>query len=58
MDTFYGEVAEAAVAAGAHIVNDVTGGQGDSSMLSTVRAFTSQWMSHTEVPVPMIFHHP
>lgn len=37
VDTFYSKVARAAVNAGAHIVNDVTGGKGDASMLRTVR---------------------
>lgn len=54
MDTFYAEVAEAAVAAGAHIVNDVSGGRGDSSMLPTVGAFTSRLMSHKDFAVPII----
>ena len=31
VDTFYASVAEAALAAGAHIINDVTGGKGDGS---------------------------
>jgi Pterin binding enzyme len=36
-DTFSSEVARAAVDAGAHIINDVTGGRADADMLSTVR---------------------
>lgn len=36
IDTFYGEVAEAAVAAGADLVNDVSGGTLDTDMLPTV----------------------
>ncbi len=36
MDTFYAEVAEAAVAAGAAVVNDVSGGSLDDRMLPTV----------------------
>ena len=32
VDTFYASVAEAAVAAGANMVNDVTGGRGDGAM--------------------------
>ena len=35
IDTFYAEVAAAAVAAGASIINDISGGSLDSSMLST-----------------------
>lgn len=37
VDTFYADVAKAAVGAGCHIVNDVTAGQGDSNMHETVR---------------------
>jgi dihydropteroate synthase len=37
VDTFYAEVAREAIKAGAHIVNDVTAGQGDNEMLGTVR---------------------
>jgi Pterin binding enzyme len=36
VDTFYADVAREAVRAGAHIVNDVTAGQGDREMLRTV----------------------
>jgi len=36
VDTFYSSVARAAVAAGAHIVNDITGGTHDPAMISTV----------------------
>ncbi|XP_057493408.1 folate synthesis bifunctional protein, mitochondrial-like isoform X2 [Actinidia eriantha] len=36
VDTFYSEVASEAVGKGAHIVNDVSGGQLDSKMLSVV----------------------
>eukprot|EP00955_Chlamydomonas_euryale_P028261 297846-Chlamydomonas_euryale.AAC.6 len=36
VDTFYAHVAEAAVNAGADMVNDVSGGQLDAAMLSTV----------------------
>jgi hypothetical protein len=36
VDTFYAEVARDAVAAGAHIVNDVTAGSADTDMLRTV----------------------
>ncbi|GFY89729.1 dihydropterin pyrophosphokinase [Actinidia rufa] len=36
VDTFYSEVASEAVSKGAHIVNDVSGGQLDSKMLSVV----------------------
>jgi dihydropteroate synthase len=38
IDTFYSEVAKAAVHAGASIVNDISGGQFDDSMLTTVAA--------------------
>ena len=38
IDTYYAEVAEAAVAAGASIVNDVSGGLLDERMLPTVSA--------------------
>ena len=37
IDTFHGAVARKAVAAGAHIVNDVSGGSLDPSMHSVVR---------------------
>lgn len=37
VDTFYADVAREAVRAGAHIVNDVTAGLGDSTMHDTVR---------------------
>lgn len=36
IDTFYSQVAEKAVAAGANIVNDVSGGTADSKMFGTV----------------------
>lgn len=35
IDTFYSKVAELCVAAGAHIINDVSGGQMDTEMIST-----------------------
>ena len=38
IDTYQAEVAHAAVQAGAHIVNDVSGGQYDPAMLATVAA--------------------
>lgn len=38
IDTYQAEVAHAAVQAGAHIVNDVSGGQYDPTMLATVAA--------------------
>lgn len=36
VDTFYSEVVREAVRAGAHLVNDVTAGQGDIKMHETV----------------------
>jgi dihydropteroate synthase len=42
VDTFYSEVAKAAVEAGAHIVNDVSGGRGDAKMLATVQCSDEQ----------------
>eukprot|EP00892_Ulva_mutabilis_P006603 jgi/Ulvmu1/4314/UM002_0035.1 len=36
VDTYHADVAEAAVAAGAHIINDVMAGRGDANMLRTV----------------------
>src|SRR5471030_171262 len=36
VDTFRAEVAEAAVKAGAHIINDVSGGQLDANMFATI----------------------
>lgn len=36
VDTYHADTAHKAVAAGAHIVNDVTGGQGDPDMFATV----------------------
>ncbi len=36
IDTFYASVAEAAVAAGAHLVNDISGGQLDAAMIPAV----------------------
>src|SRR5450432_1518913 len=38
VDTFYAKVAAAAVAAGASIVNDISGGEMDKTMLTTVAA--------------------
>lgn len=38
VDTYYGEVAKAAVDMGASIINDISGGQFDSKMLETVSA--------------------
>lgn len=45
IDTFNAEVAEAAVAAGAHIINDVMAGRGDPNMFATVCPAVQQ--SHT-----------
>jgi dihydropteroate synthase len=36
IDTYHSAVARAAIAAGANLVNDVTGGQGDPAMLTTI----------------------
>jgi len=36
VDTFYASVASGAIAAGAHMVNDISGGEMDANMLSTV----------------------
>lgn len=36
VDTFYASVATGAIAAGAHIVNDISGGEMDAKMLNTV----------------------
>ncbi len=36
IDTYHSAVAHAAIAAGANLVNDVTGGQGDAAMLPTI----------------------
>ena len=38
VDTFYGRVASAAVSAGAHLVNDVSGGRWDPELLGAVAA--------------------
>lgn len=38
IDTFRSEVAKAAVSAGAHIVNDISAGEDDAAMISTVAA--------------------
>lgn len=51
VDTMRAEVAQAAVEAGASIVNDVSGGQADADMLSTVahlgvRYVTMHWRAH------------
>ena len=43
VDTMRAEVAEAAVAAGAGIVNDVSGGLADPQMLPTVAATGATW---------------
>ena len=40
VDTFRGSVARAALLAGANIVNDVTGGEGDPSILDVVKEFS------------------
>ena len=42
VDTFRSEVAEAAIKAGAHIINDISGGQLDEAMFATV--------AHLQVP--------
>jgi dihydropteroate synthase len=47
IDTFRSEVAKASVAAGAHIVNDVSGGNADAAMFETV----------AELGVPYILMH-
>lgn len=39
VDTFYAEVATSAVAAGAHLINDVSGGEFDENMHAEVRLF-------------------
>lgn len=38
VDTYYSEVAEKAVLAGAHIINDISGGEMDKNMIATVAA--------------------
>ena len=40
IDTYYSEVAKASVEAGAHIVNDISGGNMDEKMLSVVAGLT------------------
>jgi len=49
IDTFYGAVASAAAEAGANIINDVSGGAWDPSMLSTVAALKQ--------PLPYVVMH-
>ena len=39
VDTFYAEVAHSAIAAGAHMVNDVSGGEFDENMHAEVDHF-------------------
>lgn len=46
VDTFYAEVARAAVEAGADIVNDISGGTLDARMHSTVGHSHSQVFGH------------
>jgi Pterin binding enzyme len=41
VDTFHAEVARSAIAAGAHMVNDVSGGEFDENMHAEVRALLS-----------------
>jgi dihydropteroate synthase len=44
IDTYRASVAAAALAAGASVVNDVSGGLGDSDMLSVVRSAQCPWI--------------
>jgi dihydropteroate synthase len=44
VDTFYSKVARSAVEAGAHIVNDISGGRADPEMMATVRKGLIQLM--------------
>jgi dihydropteroate synthase len=48
VDTFYSEVARAAVDAGAHIVNDISGGRADRDMMSTVRTRLMRVLLHAD----------
>ncbi|MDO5025400.1 MAG: dihydropteroate synthase [Trueperella sp.] len=44
VDTYHAQTARRAVAAGAHIVNDVTGGNGDPEMFATVAALDCDYI--------------
>jgi dihydropteroate synthase len=44
IDTYRSAVADAALEAGAHVVNDVSGGLGDPEMAAVVRAARSPWI--------------
>jgi dihydropteroate synthase len=44
IDTYRASVADAALAAGAHVVNDVSGGLGDSEMAAVVRSARCPWI--------------
>ncbi len=62
IDTFYAEVAREAVAAGAHIVNDVSGGSLDPAMHKEVTCHIPHmpilacpyWHAHTCLPTHLI----
>jgi 2-amino-4-hydroxy-6-hydroxymethyldihydropteridine diphosphokinase/dihydropteroate synthase len=56
VDTFYGEVATAAVAAGAHIVNDVSGGRWDPTLLPAVAASGAAYVAMHSRGAPITVH--
>ncbi|MGB0850753.1 MAG: dihydropteroate synthase [Bacteroidia bacterium] len=45
IDTFRSEVAKAAISAGAHIVNDISAGEDDEAMISTVAALNVPYIA-------------
>lgn len=51
VDTYRAAVAEAPLAAGAHLVNDVSGGRADADMLPVIRDSGTPWvLSHWRAP--------
>ncbi len=58
VDTFHASVAAAALAAGAHMVNDVSGGRADAGMLAAVAAAGCPLLSMHSRGGPDSFHAP
>lgn len=59
IDTFRSEVAQAAIEAGAHIVNDISAGEDDSAMLDTVAKLRVPYIAmHKQGPPKTMQHNP
>ena len=59
IDTFRSEVVQAAIEAGAHIVNDISAGEDDSAMLDTVAKLRVPYIAmHKQGPPKTMQHNP